>query len=57
MATILSPLDNVLELVNELNKGNHTNRRGSSLENAFEKITANINLAKNEIIKHFIDNE
>ena len=38
-------------------KSNHTNRRGSTLDNALEKITANINVAKNNIITHLLDNK
>ena len=57
MASFLTPLDEILNIVNDLYKSNHTNRRGSTLDNALEKITANINVAKNNIIPHLLDNK
>ena len=57
MACFFTPLDEILNIVNDLYKSNHTNRRGSTLDNALEKITANINVAKNNIITHLLDNK
>jgi len=55
MAQIVYPLDNILSIVNELINNSHTNRRGSNLDSAFERIINNVNEAKNNIIKHLID--
>ena len=55
MSNFLSPLDNILEIVKELTNATHSNRRGSTLENAFYKITAHVNEAKNNIITHLLD--
>jgi len=56
MANIIKPLDNIIQVVNDLIKTSHTGRRGSSLDNAFDSIIENVNIAKNNIITHLIDN-
>ena len=55
MSTIISPLDNILNTVNDLIKSNQSGRRGSSLQDAFDSIIQNVNDAKNNIIKHFVE--
>lgn len=55
MTNIISPLDNILQTVNELIKTSHTARRGSSLSDAFQSIIDDVNVAKNNIISHFIE--
>jgi len=55
MARIITPLDNIINIVNDLIKNSHANRRGSSLDSAFDRIISNVNDAKNCIIEHFID--
>jgi len=55
MTDIITPLDNIIDIINELSSANQTNRRGSNLDNAYSKILSNINLAKNNVIKHLFD--
>jgi len=55
MADIITPLDDIIDIINDLSSANSTNRRGSNLENAYSKILNNVNLAKNSIIKHLFN--
>jgi len=55
MTDIINPLDDIIEIINDLASANHTNRRGSNLESAYSKILSKVNLAKNNIIKHLLD--
>jgi len=56
MANILTPLDTIIKLVNDIKAQPHTGRRGSSIESAFDKIISNVNDAKNNIIIHLLGN-
>jgi len=50
MENIITPLDNINDLVKELQKHNNSTRRGSSHDNILENILANVNSAKNNIL-------
>jgi len=54
MCDIITPLDNILDLISDLNTSSHTNRRGSNVENIYAKIASNVRDAKNNIIKHLL---
>ena len=55
MEQIISPLDNIINVVHDLQKTGNNTRRGSTQEDKFENILGNINTAKNNIIMYFSD--
>ena len=55
MEQIISPLDNIINVVHDLQKTGNNTRRGSTQEDKLENILGNINTAKNNIIMYFSD--
>ena len=57
MEKIITPLDNIIDLVNELKNSNNHTRRGSTQDNTYDKLLTNVNSAKNNIIFNFSENQ
>ena len=57
MEKIITPLDNIIDLVNELKNSNNHTRRGSTQDNTYDKLLTNVNSAKNNIIFYFSENQ
>lgn len=57
MSEIISPLDEIIEVVENIQQSSHTERRASLNDNILSIITKKVNEAKNAIIMHLLNKQ